>query len=129
MEIVEAGCVAEAPSTLRDAFGDALLRWNTRRAACASRVKKRTSLKKCGEVDVTSRYDDRGTLSQRCRASPTKYDQYTLIFHSARGDGGKGTNRNYEGFLFRNTRLSAAVFSTCWLPLTLSRSLLLSVSA
>jgi len=45
MEIVEAGCVAGAPSTLRDAFGDALLRWNTRRAACASRVKKRTSLK------------------------------------------------------------------------------------
>ncbi len=44
MEIVEAGCVAGAPSTLRDVCGDALLRWNTRRAACASRVKKRTSL-------------------------------------------------------------------------------------
>src|SRR6266702_6372992 len=94
-----------------------------------SSCEETNQFEKCGEVDVTSRYDDRGTLSQRCRASPTKYDQYTLIFHSARGDGGKGTSRKDEGICFRNTRLSATVSSTYWLPLTLLRSLLLSVSA
>jgi len=50
---------------------------------------------------VTSRYNDHEALSRGCRASPTKYDQYTLIFHSVRGDGGKGTNGKDEGICLR----------------------------
>ena len=93
------------------------------RNAFIRREMMRTSLTKLGWT-IVQRYESRDTLSSRWRDNvyqvrPIHRDSFTQREATAI----KTKSRIGMNVKFKNTRLSAAVSSTCWLPLTPKSSL------